>query len=60
VLDDQALDDQALVAHVRDSVLVVGTGCGHAVVVNTCRHAIRLTGSPHRLGGKGGSRWRIM
>jgi 7,8-dihydropterin-6-yl-methyl-4-(beta-D-ribofuranosyl)aminobenzene 5'-phosphate synthase len=23
---------------------VVGTGCGHAVVVNTCRHAMRLTG----------------
>lgn len=37
-------DDQALVAHVRDKGLVVITGCGHAGIINTLRHARALTG----------------
>ncbi len=37
-------DDQAVVLHVKDKGLVVLTGCGHAGVINTIRHAQRLTG----------------
>lgn len=37
-------DDQALVLDVRGHGLVVLTGCGHAGIVNTVRHAQRLTG----------------
>jgi 7,8-dihydropterin-6-yl-methyl-4-(beta-D-ribofuranosyl)aminobenzene 5'-phosphate synthase len=37
-------DDQALVAHLRDRGLVVITGCGHAGLINTVRHARKLTG----------------
>jgi 7,8-dihydropterin-6-yl-methyl-4-(beta-D-ribofuranosyl)aminobenzene 5'-phosphate synthase len=37
-------DDQALVMHVRRKGLVVLTGCGHAGVINTLRHAQKLTG----------------
>jgi 7,8-dihydropterin-6-yl-methyl-4-(beta-D-ribofuranosyl)aminobenzene 5'-phosphate synthase len=42
--DPLILDDQALVAHVSGKGLVVITGCGHAGIVNICRHAMRLTG----------------
>jgi 7,8-dihydropterin-6-yl-methyl-4-(beta-D-ribofuranosyl)aminobenzene 5'-phosphate synthase len=37
-------DDQALVAEVRGKGLVVITGCAHAGVINTVRHAQQLTG----------------
>jgi 7,8-dihydropterin-6-yl-methyl-4-(beta-D-ribofuranosyl)aminobenzene 5'-phosphate synthase len=37
-------DDQAVVLHVKNKGLVVLTGCGHAGVVNTIRHAQQLTG----------------
>lgn len=37
-------DDQAVVLHVKDKGLVVLTGCGHAGVINTIRHAQALTG----------------
>ncbi|HWP29919.1 MAG TPA: MBL fold metallo-hydrolase [Chloroflexota bacterium] len=37
-------DDQAIVIHLRGKGLVVLTGCGHAGVINTLRHARRLTG----------------
>ncbi len=37
-------DDQAVVLHVKDKGLVVLTGCGHAGVINTIRHAQELTG----------------
>jgi 7,8-dihydropterin-6-yl-methyl-4-(beta-D-ribofuranosyl)aminobenzene 5'-phosphate synthase len=42
--DPLVLDEQALVVHVRGRGLLVLTGCGHAGVVNTVRHALRLTG----------------
>jgi 7,8-dihydropterin-6-yl-methyl-4-(beta-D-ribofuranosyl)aminobenzene 5'-phosphate synthase len=42
--DPLALDDQAVIVHVRDKGLVVITGCGHAGVVNTTRYARVLTG----------------
>ena len=37
-------DDQALVAHLRDKGLIVITGCGHAGLINTVRHARKITG----------------
>ncbi len=42
--DPAMRDDQALVAHLRDRGLVVITGCGHAGLINTVRHARKLTG----------------
>jgi 7,8-dihydropterin-6-yl-methyl-4-(beta-D-ribofuranosyl)aminobenzene 5'-phosphate synthase len=42
--DPLILDDQALIAHVRDKGLVVLTGCGHAGIVNIVRYAQKLTG----------------
>jgi 7,8-dihydropterin-6-yl-methyl-4-(beta-D-ribofuranosyl)aminobenzene 5'-phosphate synthase len=42
--DPLILDDQALIAHVRDKGLVVVTGCGHAGIVNIVRYARKLTG----------------
>jgi 7,8-dihydropterin-6-yl-methyl-4-(beta-D-ribofuranosyl)aminobenzene 5'-phosphate synthase len=44
--DPLVIDDQALVVHLRDSGLVVLTGCGHAGAINIIRHAQRLTGVP--------------
>ena len=37
-------DDQAVILNVRDKGLVVLTGCGHAGVVNTLKHARSITG----------------
>jgi 7,8-dihydropterin-6-yl-methyl-4-(beta-D-ribofuranosyl)aminobenzene 5'-phosphate synthase len=45
--DPLILDDQAIVASVRDRGLVVLTGCGHSGLVNTLRYARRLTGEDH-------------
>lgn len=45
VHDPLVIDDQALVVDVKGAGLVVLTGCGHAGVVNTVRHALRLTGA---------------
>lgn len=42
--DPLVADDQALVVDVAGKGLVVLTGCGHAGVVNICRHATRLAG----------------
>jgi 7,8-dihydropterin-6-yl-methyl-4-(beta-D-ribofuranosyl)aminobenzene 5'-phosphate synthase len=42
--DPLILDDQALVLSVRDRGLLVLSGCGHAGIVNTVRHVLRLTG----------------
>lgn len=37
-------DDQAVIVNLKDKGLVVLTGCGHAGVINTIRHAQTLTG----------------
>jgi 7,8-dihydropterin-6-yl-methyl-4-(beta-D-ribofuranosyl)aminobenzene 5'-phosphate synthase len=42
--DPLILDDQALVVSLGERGLVVLSGCGHAGIVNTVRHARRLTG----------------
>ena len=42
--DPLVLDDQAVVISVKDKGLVVLTGCGHAGIINICRHARALTG----------------
>ncbi len=42
--DPLILDDQALIAHVRDKGLVILTGCGHSGIVNIVRYARKLTG----------------
>jgi 7,8-dihydropterin-6-yl-methyl-4-(beta-D-ribofuranosyl)aminobenzene 5'-phosphate synthase len=42
--DPLILDDQALVLRLPERGLVVLSGCGHAGIVNTVRHAQRLTG----------------
>ena len=41
---DEILDDQSLVLSLRGKGLVVVAGCSHAGIVNTVRHARRLTG----------------
>lgn len=42
--DPMIHDDQAVVVNLKDKGLVVLTGCGHAGVINTIRHAQKLTG----------------
>lgn len=42
--DPSVHDDQAVVMHLKDKGLVILTGCGHAGVVNTIRHARKITG----------------
>ncbi len=41
---DQILDDQALVARLGDEGLVVIAGCAHSGIVNTIRHAQKISG----------------
>jgi 7,8-dihydropterin-6-yl-methyl-4-(beta-D-ribofuranosyl)aminobenzene 5'-phosphate synthase len=52
--DPLVLDDQAVVIKVRDSGLVVLTGCGHAGIVNITRYALQLTGESSVYGIFGG------
>jgi len=54
VPDPLVLDDQALVINVAGKGLVVLTGCGHAGIVNICRHARRLTGDQPLYAAMGG------
>ncbi len=44
LVKDEILDDQSLVLSLRGKGLVVVAGCSHAGIVNTIRHAMRLTG----------------
>jgi 7,8-dihydropterin-6-yl-methyl-4-(beta-D-ribofuranosyl)aminobenzene 5'-phosphate synthase len=41
---DPIADDQSLVLHLEGRGLVLITGCCHAGIINTIRHAQRLTG----------------
>ena len=41
---DPVLDDQALILHLKNKGLVVISGCSHAGIINTVRHAMKLTG----------------
>lgn len=41
---DPLEDDQGVVIHLKDKGLVVISGCAHAGIVNTVRHAQRITG----------------
>ncbi|HEV8220164.1 MAG TPA: MBL fold metallo-hydrolase, partial [Streptosporangiaceae bacterium] len=52
--DPLVLDDQAIVINVRDKGLIVMTGCGHAGIVNICRHALRLTANQPLYAAMGG------
>ena len=42
--EDSVIDDQALLINVRNKGLVILTGCAHSGVINTVRHAKRITG----------------
>jgi len=44
VYKDPIMDDKAIVMNIRDMGLVVITGCGHAGIINTLRHAQQITG----------------
>ena len=43
-IKDNVLDDQALFINVREKGLVILTGCAHSGIINTVRHAKRVTG----------------
>jgi 7,8-dihydropterin-6-yl-methyl-4-(beta-D-ribofuranosyl)aminobenzene 5'-phosphate synthase len=44
IYKDQIMDDKGIVLDVQGKGLVVITGCGHAGIVNTVRHAQGITG----------------
>ena len=41
---DKVLDDQALVMNIKGKGLVVVSGCAHAGIINTIKHAQKITG----------------
>jgi 7,8-dihydropterin-6-yl-methyl-4-(beta-D-ribofuranosyl)aminobenzene 5'-phosphate synthase len=51
---DSVPDDQALVIQLGREGIVVLAGCSHAGIINTLRHAIRITGRERVLGVFGG------
>jgi 7,8-dihydropterin-6-yl-methyl-4-(beta-D-ribofuranosyl)aminobenzene 5'-phosphate synthase len=53
VCGDTVPDDQALVIRVGDGIVVL-VGCSHAGVINTLRHAIKISGCENVLGIFGG------
>lgn len=44
IYKDQIMDDKGIVLDIQEKGLVVITGCGHAGIINTVRHAQRITG----------------
>jgi 7,8-dihydropterin-6-yl-methyl-4-(beta-D-ribofuranosyl)aminobenzene 5'-phosphate synthase len=53
-VQDQILDDQGLVIHIKDKGLIVISGCAHAGIINTIRYAQKLTGVNHLYAVLGG------
>jgi len=47
VKDELIMDERFVMCNLKDKGLIVFTGCGHAGVVNTSRHAVELAG--HKL-----------
>lgn len=52
--DDLILDDQALIFNMEDKGLVVVSGCAHAGIINTVKHAQKVTGIKKVYGVLGG------
>lgn len=51
---DAVPDDQAMVVNVGTDGILVFAGCSHAGIINTLRHAVKLTGRSRVLGVFGG------
>lgn len=54
LVNDEVLDDLALIINLGEGGLFLVTGCCHAGIVNTVRHATRLTGNTKLKGIIGG------
>jgi 7,8-dihydropterin-6-yl-methyl-4-(beta-D-ribofuranosyl)aminobenzene 5'-phosphate synthase len=54
IVNDPIADDQALVVHVKGKGLVIIAGCSHAGIINTIRHAQKITGVQEVYGAVGG------
>jgi len=51
---DPIRDDQAIIANIQERGLVIISGCAHAGIINTIRHAQRVTGVDHIIAVLGG------
>jgi len=51
---DRLLDDQGLLVHLKGKGLVIITGCAHSGIINTIRHARKITGIESVYGVIGG------
>lgn len=54
LVNDEVLDDLALIINLGDRGLFLVTGCCHAGIINTVRHAMKLTGNTKLKGIIGG------
>ena len=43
-VQDQMIDDQALLVNLREKGLIIVSGCGHSGIINTVRHAQKIVG----------------